>query len=133
VTPTNDDLRRQIAAEEARLVDLERQRDAAARQLAALKARLDSARAVRVSAPIEPAVKTPESADEKVRLFGRLFRGREQVFPVQFTSRKTLKVGYAPACSNKFVRGVCELPKIKCGECPNQAFLPVDDRVLRDH
>jgi superfamily II DNA or RNA helicase len=133
VTPTNDDLRRQIAAEEARLADLERQRETAAQQLAALKARLDSASAVRLSAPVEPVVKTPESADEKVRLFARLFRGREQVFPVQFTSRKTLKVGYAPACSNKFVRGVCELPKIKCGECPNQAFLPVDDRVLRDH
>jgi len=30
---------------------------------------------------------------------------------------KTGKPGYAPVCSNKFVPGVCELPKVKCGEC----------------
>ncbi|PYV13788.1 MAG: restriction endonuclease subunit R, partial [Acidobacteria bacterium] len=35
--------------------------------------------------------------------------------------------------ANKFIRGVCELPKIKCGECPNQAFIPVDDQVVLDH
>jgi hypothetical protein len=30
-------------------------------------------------------------------------------------------------CRNKFVKGVCALPKVKCGECPNQAFIPFDD------
>jgi superfamily II DNA or RNA helicase len=28
---------------------------------------------------------------------------------------------------------VCELPKIKCGKCDNQAFIPVEDRVIDDH
>src|ERR1700756_4390766 len=46
---------------------------------------------------------------------------------VGFESAKTRKSGYAPACQNKFVRGVCELPRIKCGECPNQAFIPFGD------
>jgi len=23
--------------------------------------------------------------------------------------------------------------RVKCGECPNQAFLPVEDRVILDH
>src|SRR5262249_17878815 len=62
-----------------------------------------------------------------------LFRGRRDVFPVRFVSKGSGKPGYAPACANKFVRGVCELPRIKCGECPNQAFLPVDAAVLLDH
>jgi hypothetical protein len=31
------------------------------------------------------------------------------------------------------VPGVCEKPRIKCGECPNQAFVPVDDQVILDH
>jgi hypothetical protein len=31
------------------------------------------------------------------------------------------------------VRGVCEKPKVKCGECPNQAFVAVEDRVIADH
>ncbi len=35
--------------------------------------------------------------------------------------------GYAPACANEWVSGVCEKPRVKCGECPNQAFLPVED------
>jgi hypothetical protein len=31
------------------------------------------------------------------------------------------------------VRGVCGKPKVKCGQCPKQAFFPVDDRVIADH
>jgi hypothetical protein len=31
------------------------------------------------------------------------------------------------------VRGICEKPRVKCGECPNQAFLAVTDQVIRDH
>ncbi|HWN44924.1 MAG TPA: DEAD/DEAH box helicase family protein [Thermoanaerobaculia bacterium] len=70
---------------------------------------------------------------DKVRLFRALFRGREDIFPTRFTSKKTGKAGYAPACTNKFVRGVCDLPKVKCSECPNQAFTPVDERMVLDH
>jgi hypothetical protein len=69
----------------------------------------------------------------KVRLFRTLFRGRDEIFPTRFLNRKTGKAGYAPACASKFVRGVCDLPRIKCSECPNQAFTPVDDRVVLDH
>ena len=46
---------------------------------------------------------------------------------------KTGRKGYAPACANEWVRDVCEKPRIKCGECPNQAFLAVEDRVILDH
>jgi hypothetical protein len=35
--------------------------------------------------------------------------------------------------SNKFVRGVCELPKVKCGDCTRQAFRPVDDAAVLAH
>jgi hypothetical protein len=75
----------------------------------------------------------PRSPEEKVRLFRQLFRGRGDVFPTRFVSKKTGKPGYAPACTNKFVRGVCELPKVKCGECPNQAFVPVEDAAVLAH
>jgi len=68
-----------------------------------------------------------------VKLFRSLFRGRADVFPTRFVSKKTGKPGYAPACRNKFVKGVCELPKIKCGECPNQAFIPFDDTAVLAH
>jgi superfamily II DNA or RNA helicase/very-short-patch-repair endonuclease len=66
-------------------------------------------------------------------LFRSLFRGREDVYPRRFESRKTGKAGYAPACANEWVRGVCEKPKIKCAECPHRRFLPVTDEVVRWH
>src|SRR2546430_2733959 len=41
--------------------------------------------------------------------------------------------GYAPACANEWVRGICEKPRVKCAECPNRRFLPVTDEVVRQH
>jgi hypothetical protein len=62
---------------------------------------------------------------EKVALFLRLFRGRDDVYPKLWQNPKTGKKGYAPACANEWVRGVYEKPRVKCGECSNQAFLPL--------
>jgi superfamily II DNA or RNA helicase len=73
------------------------------------------------------------SSQVKIALFRSLFRGRDDVYPRRFESRKTGKAGYAPACANEWVRGVCEKPQIKCAECPNRRFLPVTDEVIRWH
>src|SRR6184192_4620395 len=73
------------------------------------------------------------SSDEKIALFRSLFRGRDDVYPRRFESRKTGKSGYAPACANEWVRGVCEKPRIKCAECPNRRFLPITEEVIRQH
>ena len=70
---------------------------------------------------------------EKIKLFRSFFRGREDVYPRRFENRKTNKSGYAPACNNEWVRGICEKPKIKCVDCPNRRFLPVTDEVIRLH
>ncbi len=81
--------------------------------------------------------KTPihrhSSPEDKVALFRSLFRGRDDVYPRRFESRKTGKSGYAPACANEWVKGVCEKPRIKCAECPHRRFLPVTDEVIRCH
>lgn len=73
------------------------------------------------------------SSEKKIALFRSLFRGRDDVYPRRFESRKTGKSGYAPACANEWVRGICEKPRIKCAECPNRRFLPVTDEVIRWH
>src|ERR1700686_944448 len=73
------------------------------------------------------------SSDEKIALFRSLFRGREDVYPRRFESRKTGKSGYAPACANEWVRGICEKPRIKCADCPHRRFLPLTDNVVRWH
>jgi superfamily II DNA or RNA helicase len=73
------------------------------------------------------------SPQAKIALFRSLFRGRDDVYPRRFESRKTGKSGYAPACANEWVRGICEKPRIRCAECPHRRFLPVTDDVIRWH
>src|SRR5882672_8731032 len=80
-----------------------------------------------------PLIHQHSPAEEKIALFRSLFRGREDVYPRRFESRKTGKSGYAPACGNEWVRGICEKPRIKCAECPHRRFLPVTDEVIRWH
>lgn len=131
-----DALRVAIAHEEARLSTLEAQQAESGHRLAALRAELAALEAqpeIRVRLPLVLEAPIPRTSADKVRLFRSLFRGREDVFPTRFESRKTGKSGYAPACRNKFVQGVCELPKIKCGDCPNQAFMPFDDAAVLGH
>lgn len=73
------------------------------------------------------------SPDEKVALFHRLFRGRDDVYPKLWQNKKSGKKGYSPACANEWVHGVCGKPRVKCGECPNKAFLPVTQETLLNH
>jgi superfamily II DNA or RNA helicase/very-short-patch-repair endonuclease len=71
--------------------------------------------------------------EDKIALFRSLFRGREDVYPRRFESRRTGKTGYSPVCANEWVKGICEKPKIKCAECQHRRFLPVTDDVIRCH
>jgi superfamily II DNA or RNA helicase/very-short-patch-repair endonuclease len=73
------------------------------------------------------------SAEAKIALFRSLFRGRDDVYPRRFQSRRSGKSGYTPACANEWAPGVCEKPKIKCAECPQRRFLPVTDDAIRWH
>ena len=86
-----------------------------------------------MSAPPESKITFEASPDAKIALFRSLFRGREDVYPRWFESSLTGRSGYAPACGNEWVRGVCEKPRIKCADCPNRRFLPVVDDVIRWH
>ena len=130
-----DQLIEEIEAAEARVARLADEQGQARARLVALKAELASGGVAETRIRARPAAcrPTPTTPDQKVKLFSQLFRGRADVFPTRFVSKRTGKPGYAPACTNKFVRGVCELPKIKCGECLNQAFVPVDDAAILAH
>lgn len=76
--------------------------------------------------------KSSPSAD-KIALFRRLFAGRGDVFPVRWENAKSGTSGYAPACNNEWKPGICNKPRVKCGECPNQAFIPISDEIIRRH
>ena len=77
---------------------------------------------------------TNESTQEnKIALFRSLFRGREDVYPRRFESKRTGKSGYQPVCRNEWIRPICQKPKIKCGDCENRDFIPLSDDVIRNH
>jgi superfamily II DNA or RNA helicase len=118
-----------IAALNRQLQDLENQKIALEGQLRALLAEAPSS---------DPESKVPAnvgsvSSKAKIALFRRLFAGRSDVFALRWENAKDGRSGYAPACSNEWVPGVCGKPKIKCGACPNQAFLPVTDETVERH
>ena len=107
---------------------------ALARELETLEQRLISDRqaAERTAFPDAPVTNSSSSA-EKIGSFRRLFAGRPDVFPVRWENRKAGRSGYSPACSNEWVKGICGKPKVKCGECPHQAFIPPSEEIIEKH
>jgi superfamily II DNA or RNA helicase len=129
-----DPLVTDIAKAESDLERIEAQRTAAKARIATLRNELTALDAVPRPVAAEPLpALAPRTPADKVKLFRGLFRGRPDLYPTRFVSKKSGKAGYAPACSNKFVPGVCELPKVKCGDCTRQAFKPVDDAAVIAH
>lgn len=83
--------------------------------------------------PVAPLERSKQlDTDGKLALFQSLFRGRMDVYPVRWES-KTGKSGYSPACANEWRPGVCEKPRIKCGDCGNRKLLPLTDEVIYRH
>lgn len=81
----------------------------------------------------EGVVSAVSSSAEKLALFNSLFAMRSDVYAKSYFNKKTSRVGYAPACANEWVRGVCGKPRVKCAECAHRDFKPLDDVVLKRH
>jgi hypothetical protein len=116
-------LQDELARAEARLRDLEGESAETRARIEALRAQLarqPPPSPYQVAAPRSAAVRQVSPSD-KLALFRQLFRGREDVFARLWVNPKKQTKGYAPACANEWVRGVCEKPRVKCGECPYQA------------
>ena len=114
-----------------RLVALDRERSEIAERLGVLERTTAQEEAKQPACAGAVTMTSPTAV--KIALFRALFRGREDVVPRRWENPKTGKAGYAPMCRNEWVRGVCGKPQIKCGECPNQAFVPVGDDIVRSH
>jgi superfamily II DNA or RNA helicase len=78
-------------------------------------------------------VTNDSTQEEKIAFFRSLFRGREDVYPKRFESKRSGKSGYQPVCQKEWIRPFCQKPKIKCGNCENRDFTPLSDDVLRNH
>lgn len=132
--PADNTTSKEITDLQKRLADLDRER---VDVLAALE-QLEGEAAAQLQATIaqgagDVARRAVLSNSDKVALFRSLFKGRADVFPRRWENSKTGKSGYAPACHNEWIRGICEKPRIKCSSCPNQAFVPVSEDVVRSH
>jgi hypothetical protein len=120
-----------IAKIRCRLAELEAEQVSLERQLAELLQAPPPA--VPITIADVCSVMAASVATDKVALFRRLFAGRQDVFPVRWENTKSGRSGYAPACANEWVKGICGKPQVKCGECPNQAFIPVSNEVIERH
>lgn len=124
-----------LARIRARLADLDTERHVLHRELKALEILLTTEQvpaAKQLSFENSPVTNT-SSSREKVNLFRRLFAGRPDVFPIRWDNKKTGRSGYSPACANEWVKGICEKPKVKCGACPRQKFIPHDEKMIEKH
>jgi len=80
--------------------------------------------------------KIPDTPEEKRQLFLSLFRCRKDVYPKLWENLSQNKKGYSPVCQNEWDEKLCpkkKKTKIKCGECHNHAFSPLDEQALKSH
>lgn len=137
IDPTKGALLSELAQQESLLKDLDRQRREALARVESLRQRVAAADYATVQptptlrASESPA--TPFTNGDKLQLFRELFHGRDDLFPKHWENLKKGTKGYSPACSNEWVSGICNKPRVKCGECPNRSFIPVSDKVILDH
>ncbi len=113
------------------MTTLDRERSEVTDRLSALEQQVGEA--AKQPPQVTARVTMASPTGEKIALFRNLFRGREEVFPRRWENSNSGKAGYSPVCRNEWVRGVCGKPQVKCGECPNQAFVPFGEDVLRSH
>lgn len=111
---------------EAELHDLEARRQR-------LLAELREIRSPEKSPELPLGKAVPETNEEKIGLFLSLFGARREVYPKLWVNHKKGTKGYSPACGNEWVHGLCEKPRVKCSDCPNQAFPPLDDKAIHAH
>ncbi|WP_234844124.1 TOTE conflict system archaeo-eukaryotic primase domain-containing protein [Sinorhizobium meliloti] len=129
-----DDTSEEIARIRRRLAALDAERTELERALETLEQKLASdSRASEGSSFAGAPVTNNSPSVEKIELFRRLFAGRPDVFPVRWENRKAGRSGYSPACSNEWAKGICGKPKVKCGECPHQAFIPPTTDIIEKH
>jgi superfamily II DNA or RNA helicase len=111
---------------EAELQDLEARRQGLLAEMREIRSAAES--------PELPLGKgTPGTNEEKIDLFLSLFGARRSVYPKLWINLKKGSKGYSPACSNEWVHGLCEKPRVKCSDCPNQNFPPLDHSAIHSH
>jgi len=128
------EIERKIISAQKEMTELDARRSALLERIKQLQEERDLIKKASAPSLNSKSLVTNQSSEaEKIALFRSLFKGREDVYPRRFESRRTGKTGYQPACGNEWMKGICEKPKIKCGECENREFLSLTDEIIRNH
>ncbi|ERS84096.1 DNA helicase [Marinobacter sp. EVN1] len=110
----------ELADIDQRLAEIEQEKA----DLLARKSELQQARNIPVSAQLTP--------NQKVELFQSFFRGRSDVYAIRWQGSNG-RSGYAVACENEWAPGICQKPKVKCGDCQHRQFKPLGFNAIYDH
>jgi superfamily II DNA or RNA helicase len=129
------DIQQKISNLRAELARVDVRREKLIAEIACLEFSTGDSPAVTVSSSRKKkkGINNQSLPKEKVKLFLSLFRGRRDVYPRRFESRKTGKSGYQPACKNEWTTGKCNKPRVKCADCNFREYLPVTDPVIEWH
>ncbi len=131
--PRRKNINDEIERENARLAQIEAQREQSLERLKSLRMELAAETQQLGASDPESENGVPRTSQEKIALLHNLFRGRDDVFARHWSSTKTGRKGYSPACANEWVPGVCGKPSVRCGDCDSRALLPFDESVIKDH
>lgn len=112
-----------------RLQELELEKNIITQQLQALIVDVNHSLQINSAVPIINQF----SKEEKLKIFTGLFKGRSDVFAKRWANPITGKTGYSPVCYNEWKKNICNKPKIKCSNCLNQGFVPINNEIIIKH
>ena len=115
----------------ARLIRLEKQKEELSLSLARLECEDTDETETFIGIPVRQKIVV--SSEEKISLFLELFSGRNDVFAKYWENKNKGTSGYSPACKNEWIKGLCNKPKVKCLECLEKGFIPLDSSIARSH
>ena len=116
---------------ESRLEEINKERECLLQDLKNLHHKVSSINTLPNTSAV--TINAPLTLQEKTSLFRTLFKGRENVYPRLWMSKKSGAKGYSPVCENEWIPGICKKPTVKCGDCSNRRLSPLTDDVIRKH
>ena len=129
-----EDILKSIDFLESRLKKINDERDKVIQEIQKLKGSLSNIKESSLhNSRQSSSINSQSSINKKIVLFRSLFKGRSDVYPKLWVSKKTGKKGYSPVCENEWIDGLCKKGVIKCGECRNRKFSSLTDEVVIRH
>ena len=92
-----------ISTLESRLKEMDIEREQLINDLKKLKHSLSELESPSLTQ--SSSINTQSPHNEKIALFSSLFKGREDIYPKLWTSKKTGNKGYSPVCENEWING----------------------------